>query len=187
VAFVKGTLKAGDRGLGLLLTSWGVGSVLGSILFARMSRRPLWVVLCAGTLAIAGAYFGLAAAPSLAVACAAGLLGGIGNGMQWPSLISVVQQLTPAALQARLMGAVESLGALCLAVGLPLGGVLVALSSPRVAFVIVGAGATLATLRFVRLPTGETPASGRDTTGAAAAAREPLALPPDPVSGQSSH
>jgi len=187
VTFVKGTLNAGDRGLGLLLTSWGVGSVLGSIAFARMARRPLWVVLSAGTLAIAGAYFGLALAPSLGVACAAGLLGGIGNGMQWPSLVSVVQNLTPGALQGRLMGAVESLGALCLAIGLPLGGMLVALSSPRVAFVIVGTGAALATLRFVRLPTGEA-SSGEALVPEVPPAPEQLertALPPDPVSGPS--
>ena len=49
------------------------------------------------------------------------------------------------------MGAVESLGALCLAIGLPLGGALVALSSPRIAFLVVGLGATASTAAFVRL------------------------------------
>ncbi len=38
------------------------------------------------------------------------------------------------------MGAVESLAALSVAVGLPLGGALVALSSPRAAFLVVGMG-----------------------------------------------
>ena len=47
------------------------------------------------------------------------------------------------------MGAVESLGALCLAVGLPLGGALVALSSPRVAFLVVGRrSGTVTTVAF---------------------------------------
>ena len=49
------------------------------------------------------------------------------------------------------MGAVESLGALCLAIGLPLGGALVALSSPRMAFLVVGLGAMASTVAFVRL------------------------------------
>jgi predicted MFS family arabinose efflux permease len=38
------------------------------------------------------------------------------------------------------MGALESLNSLCVAIGLPLGGLLVALSSPRAAFVVIGLG-----------------------------------------------
>ncbi len=150
VTFVKSTLNAGDRGLGVLLAAWGAGSVLGSIVFARLVRRPLGALLCAGTVAIGSAYIALALAPSLALACVAGVLGGIGNGLQWPALISAVQRLTPQHLQGRLMGGVESLGALCISLGLPLGGVLVAVSSPRSAFALVGAGALLATVPLAR-------------------------------------
>lgn len=180
VTFVKSTLGAGDRGLGLLLTAWGAGSVVGSVIFARLVRRPLGILLSAGTLGIAAAYFGLAAAPSLSVACAAGLIGGIGNGMQWPSLISAVQRLTPQRLQGRLMGAVESLGALCLALGLPLGGALVALSSPRTAFVTVGIGATLASTGFL-LITIEQSRVADATDGRGGPATEGAVNPPDPV------
>jgi predicted MFS family arabinose efflux permease len=154
VTYVKATLSAGDRGLGLLLAAWGAGSVVGSVIFARLVNRPLEALLSAGTLAIAAAYFGLAASPSLGLACVAGLIGGIGNGIQWPSLISAVQRLTPQALHGSLMGGVESISALCLAIGLPLGGVLVALSSPRTAFVIVGSGAALATIGLARVRIG---------------------------------
>jgi hypothetical protein len=158
VAYAKATLHAGDAGFGLLLTTWGAGGVLGSLIFARMVKRPLGVMLSAGALAIGLAYVGFSIAPSLALACPAALLGGIGNGLQWPSLISVVQQLTPPQLHGRLMGAVESLGALCLALGLLLGGALVALSSPRVAFLVVGLGAVATTAAFVRLaPRGSAP------------------------------
>ena len=151
VTFVEGTLHAGERGLGLLLTAWGAGAVLGSVVFARFVRRPLGGMLGAGTVAIGLAYVGLAAAPSLALACVAAVVGGIGNGLQVPSLISIVQRLTPQNLQGRMMGAVESLGALCRGIGLPLGGVLVALSSPRVAFVVVGVGALATTAALVHL------------------------------------
>lgn len=151
VTLVKATLHAGDRGVGLLLTAWGAGSVLGSVLFARLIRRPLGTLLTTGTLAIAGAYIGLALAPSLFLACAAGLVGGVGNGLQWPSLISAVQQLTPQRLHGRLMSAVESLGAACVAIALPLGGLLVAVSSPREAFLGVGAGAVLTAIPLLRV------------------------------------
>jgi MFS family permease len=187
VTFVKATLHAGDGGLGLLLTAWGVGAVVGSLIFARLLRTHLGLVLIAGTLSIAGAYFGLAAAPTLAVACVAGVLGGVGNGLQWPSLVSVVQRLTPKDLQGRLMGAVESLGALCLAVGLPLGGLLTALTSPRTAFVIVGAGASAATLGFVGLHLGAGPRALPSDATAVAAGGGRASIPPDPVGESTAH
>ncbi|MGH2855057.1 MAG: MFS transporter [Solirubrobacteraceae bacterium] len=154
VPYAKVTLQAGARGYGLIVTMWGVGAVVGSIVFARAVRRPLGALLSAGALAVGLAYLGWAAAPSLAVACAVGLVGGIGNGVQWAAFISAVQRLTPSNLHGRLMGAVESLGAISPAVGLALGGALVALSSPRGAFVVVGLGAALSTVAFVRLPLG---------------------------------
>ncbi len=152
VAYAKATLHAGDSGFGLLVTVWGVGAVLGGIVFARSPNRPLGTMVSAGTLAVGLAYVGFAAAPSLALACAAALVGGVGNGVQWAPLVSAVQLLTPQALQGRVMGAVESIGALCPAVGLSLGGALVALSSPRTAFLAVGLGAALTTVAFVRVP-----------------------------------
>jgi MFS family permease len=151
VAYAKATLHAGDRGFGLLVTAWGAGAVLGSLVFARSVRRPLGAMLSAGALAIGLGYVGFAAAPSLALACPAALIGGVGNGMQWPSLISVVQRLSPPQLHGRMMGAAESLGALCLAGGLLLGGVLVALSSPRTAFLVVGLGALTTTSALLAL------------------------------------
>jgi predicted MFS family arabinose efflux permease len=97
------------------------------------------------------AYIGFAVAPSLAVACVAGFVGGVGNGVQWASVLSAVQQLTPQRLHGQMMGAVEALGAFCPGVGLLLGGVLVALGTPRSAFLIVGVGATATTVAFLRL------------------------------------
>jgi MFS family permease len=163
VAYAKSTLHAGDGGYGLLLGMWGLGVAVGSIVFARSIRRSLGTLLSASTLAVGLAYLGWAIAPSLAIACGAGLIGGVGNGVQWAALISAVQRLTPQNLQGRMMGAVESLGAICPGIGLSLGGVIAALSSPRVAFLVAGLGATLSAIAFVRLPLGSltsaTPAS----------------------------
>lgn len=154
VTYAKATLRVGDRGFGLLLTTWGLGAVLGSLVFARSLRRPLGAMLSAGALAMGLAYVGFAAAPSLALACIAALVGGIGNGVELPSLNSLVQRLTPQPLHGRLMGAVESLNSICVAIGLPLGGALVALSSPRAAFVVVGLGGTAASVALFRITRG---------------------------------
>jgi predicted MFS family arabinose efflux permease len=151
VSYAKATLHAGDRGYGLLVTAWGAGAVLASVIFARAVRRSLAVMLTGGIFALGLAFIGFSVAPTLPLACVASLVGGIGNGLEWPSLISLVQRLTPQPLHGRLMGAIESLAAVCLAFGLPFGGALVALSSPRIAFLILGIGATAATAAFVRL------------------------------------
>jgi hypothetical protein len=177
IAYVKSALHAGDRGFGLLLTAWGAGAVLGSFVFARLVARPLALMLSAGTFALGAAYVGFGVAPTLAIACAAALVGGIGNGLQWPSLISIVQHVTPPHLQGRMMGGVESIGAVCTAVGLILGGVLVAHSSPRVAFALVGAGAIASTGVLLRQATRATratqPARADNDERAAVAASPP--------------
>ena len=159
VAYAKLTLNAGDSGFGLLVSVWGAGVVLGSIVFARAGSQPLGRMLSAGTFAVGLAYVGFAVAPSLALACPAALVGGLGNGMQWAPLVSAVQRLTPPQLHGRVMGALESIGALAPALGLSLGGALVALSSPRTAFTIVGVGAGLTTIAFLRVPLTGRPAA----------------------------
>ena len=120
-------------------------------------------MLTLGTLAVGLAYLGFAAAPTLALAALAALLGGVGNGVQWASLLGTVQLLTPERLHGRLMGGVESIGALCPLIGLPLSGLVMALSSPRAAFAIFGAILAATTVGFARLwATGMIRAAGPD-------------------------
>lgn len=152
VIYAKATLHSGALGYGLLLGIWGAGAALGAVVFAKTARRPLGPMLVGGTLLVGLAYLGFAAAPTLASACGAAVVGGVGNGIQWPSLISAVQQLTPDALQGRLMSAVGSMGALCPAIGFALGGAMVALGSPRIAMGIAGGAVMIATVAFRRRP-----------------------------------
>jgi MFS family permease len=140
VVYVKETLGSTDTGYGLMLASWGVGMVLGSILFARLRQTSLPTLLLFSTLAVGAGYLGLAAAPTLAVACAASVLGGAGNGVQWVTTISAVQELTADAMQARVMSVLESIGAAMPGIGFALGGLIAALLSPRVTFLVAGAG-----------------------------------------------
>lgn len=162
VAYAKATLNAGDRGYGLLLGAWGIGVVIGSLVFARNVNRSLKVLLTTGTLAVGLAYLGFAAAPTLLVACLIAVIGGLGNGVQWASLISAVQRLTPQSLHGRLMGAVESLSWSCPALGLLLGGGLTALISPRAAFLVAGVGAVATTGAFLRLKLESSAASAAE-------------------------
>jgi MFS family permease len=140
VVYVKESLGSSDTGYGLMLASWGVGMVIGSLIFARIRETSLGAQLFFSTLAIGAAYLGLAAAPTLAWACAASVVGGAGNGIQWVAAISAVQELTAEKMQARVMSVLESIGAAMPGVGFALGGVIAALVSPRMTFLAAGSG-----------------------------------------------
>jgi MFS family permease len=140
VIYSKQTLGTGDSGYGLLLASWGVGMVIGGIVFAAVRRAPLPVLLFFSTLAVGAGYLGLAAAPTLAVACGASIVGGSGNGVQWVSAISAVQELTAAGMQARVMSVLESIGAAMPGVGYLVGGLIATGTDPRTTFLVAGLG-----------------------------------------------
>jgi len=140
VVYAKQTLGVGDSGYGLLLASWGVGMVIGSLVFAVVRRASLALLLFFSTLAVGAGYLGLAAAPTLAVACLASVLGGAGNGVQWVSTISAVQEMTAQGMQARVMSVLESVGAAMPGIGFLLGGVIATTASPRTAFLVAGIG-----------------------------------------------
>lgn len=140
VVYVKETLESTDTGYGLMLASWGLGMVAGSFLFAAVRQASLAVLLLVSTLAVGGGYLGLAAAPTLAVACLASVVGGAGNGVQWVAAISAVQELTEESMQARVMSVLESIGAAMPGIGFVIGGVIAALVSPRMTFLVAGSG-----------------------------------------------
>jgi MFS family permease len=140
VIYAKDSLGAGDAGYGFLLASWGVGMVLGSAVFAGLRRAPLPLMLFFSTVAIGASYLGMAAAQTLAVACAATVVGGTGNGIQWVAMVSAVQELTAPAMQARVVGTLESVASASPGLGFVLGGLIATQWGPRAAFLVAGAG-----------------------------------------------
>jgi MFS family permease len=140
VVYVKDTLEGGDAGYGILLASWGMGMVVGSLLFAVSRNRSLPLLLALSTATIGAAYLGLAAAPTLAVACAVSAVGGAGNGIQWVALVSAIQEATRSEYQARVLGLLEATAAAMPGAGFLLGGAIAALLSPRASYLVAGSG-----------------------------------------------
>ncbi len=165
VIYAKQTLGAGDSGYGLLLASWGGGMVLGSLIFAAFRRAPLAALLVLSTAAVGAGYLGLAFAPTLALACAASVLGGAGNGVQWVAAVSAVQELTAQAMQARVMSVLESVGTAMPGVGFLVGGLVATSHDPRAVFgvagfgilVVVVVGTSLIAAAWIRRRTGTGP------------------------------
>lgn len=140
VVYAKETLGASDTGYGLMLGSWGAGMVLGSVIFAALRRASLPLLLFFSTVAIGAGYLGMAAAQTLAAACVASAVGGTGNGVQWVGVVSAVQELTAANMQARVLGTLESAARATPGLGYLLGGLIAVGWSPRATFLVAGVG-----------------------------------------------
>jgi MFS family permease len=146
VVYAKETLGASDTGYGLLLASWGSGMVVGSAVFATLRRAPLPLLLFFSTIGVGVGYLGMAASPTLAVACVAGAIGGAGNGVQWVTVVSAVQELTSAKMQARVISVLESMSSAVPGIGYLLGGLIATGFDARAAFAFAGVGAVLTAL-----------------------------------------
>jgi MFS family permease len=140
VIYAKESLGTTDTGYGVMLAAWGVGMLCGSLVFAGAKKVPLAALFILSTLVIGASYLGLAIAPNLAIACVASVIGGTGNGVQWVSAISSVQELTEAGMQARVMAVLESIGAAMPGLGFAIGGLIAAIATPRATFLVAGLG-----------------------------------------------
>ncbi|HTP23843.1 MAG TPA: MFS transporter [Solirubrobacteraceae bacterium] len=140
VVYATHSLHAGPAGYAAILASWGAGAVIGSTVHIRFARRIGHATILLSTAAVAVAYLGTALAPTLLVACAASVLGGVGNGTQWASVETAVHQLVEERFRLRVSAMLESMAAIAPGVGIVLGGGLAALFSPRAAYFAAGLG-----------------------------------------------
>ncbi len=176
VVYVRSSLHSGNLGLGLLLSAWGAGIVVGSAVFAHRREQPLRLLILLSTIAIGGADIGLAAAGSLAIACVISVIGGIGNGIQWIAVVTAIQEATEPAYQARIVGLLESISAAAPAAGFLLGGVITAALSPRIAYLAAGCGVMLVVVFvLVAARAAEQPQIGALGDGIGEPAREAIA------------
>jgi predicted MFS family arabinose efflux permease len=140
VIYAKESLGTSSAGFGILLSAWGAGIVLGSLLFIALKNRTGFALIVVSTAAVGFAYLGMSQAGTLIVACLMSVVGGAGNGIQWVAVLTALQEATPTDYQARISGLLESIGAALPGVGYLLGGLIVTLASPRMAFAIAGGG-----------------------------------------------
>jgi MFS family permease len=140
VIYAKESLGTTSAGFGVLLSAWGAGIVLGSLLFVGLKNRSGFLLIVISTALIGVAYLGMAKAGTLWFACVMSVVGGTGNGVQWVAVMTALLEATPPEFQARMSGLLESIGAAMPGVGYLLGGVLTQMGSPRTAFAFAGVG-----------------------------------------------
>ena len=79
--------------------------VAGSaVMFAAARRISLQPLLLASTLAVGISYLAMSVAESLLFASLVAAVGGVGNGVQWVSMISAIRGETDDDYQARVVG-----------------------------------------------------------------------------------
>jgi MFS family permease len=140
VVYATRSLNAGPAGYAAILASWGAGAVIGSTVHIGLARRIGHATILVSTTAVAVAYLGTALAPTLLVACAASVIGGVGNGTQWAAVETAVHQFVEEHFRVSVAAILESTAAVAPGVGIVLGGALTTLLSPRAAYLAAGLG-----------------------------------------------
>jgi MFS family permease len=100
--YAKDVFAAGPEGLGVLLTSVGLGGTLGGLIANALAHAERQGLLQAGWIALmAGAILGVAASPTLAIAAACAFVGGIAEMALTASNMAVLQLSAPEAMRGR--------------------------------------------------------------------------------------
>lgn len=140
IVYVSHSLHAGPAVYGALLSAWGGGAVAGSGIYARW-RRGQPTTLITTSAAVIGIGFALmAVAPSIAIALVGAVLGGIGNGVESVSMQTAIQERTPERWMAVIMSLNEAIANVAPGLGILIGGVITALTSPRIGLATASVG-----------------------------------------------
>lgn len=179
VVFTSNTLHAGAVGYGALLSAWGAGAVVGSLIYARSRELASRTLIAGGAGALGIGFLGMAVSPDLGYAIAAAAVAGAGNGVEAVSIRTALQEAVAPAWMTLMMSFSESMAEAVPGFGILLGGAVAAIAGPRVALATAGAGALLVTglialtLRPGRLAGGPAPGDGPLEPGESSASMRP--------------
>lgn len=151
VFLARDSLGGGDPAASLLYAAVGVGLLAGYALLGRYAARlPMVLLLLAGFASSSAGNLLSGLAWAVAAAFALQTVRGIGIAAMDVAANTIVQRAVPRAMLGRVFG--NLYGAIGVAAGLSyvFGGVLLDLTSPRLTFVVAGAGGLLVALATFR-------------------------------------
>ncbi len=168
VVFAEHTLHSGRGGYAALLSVWGAGTVVGSIVYARWRALPGRTMIVLGSTAMGIGLLLMAVAPSLALAICGAALAGTGNGVEAVAARTTLQEHVDPEWMAMIMSLNESVFQAMPGVGIVLGGAITALAGTRAALTLAGAGALIVAVAASMLLGGKLaiPRSGSPATAA---------------------
>jgi MFS family permease len=130
----------GAFGYGLISTVWGTGALFGSLSGRWLTERNRWPVMVYGCVVTAAGFGSVAVAPAFGFILAAMLVAGASDGLVDVAFELVYQTRSPDQVRSRVMGALETVFLLGLAVSFPFAGVLIGAFGPKVCYAVAGAG-----------------------------------------------
>jgi MFS family permease len=146
------TLGGGDSAAGLLLAAVGIGLFIGYTLLARPHHRVAHHSIAMRTLLLAGfatssaGNFLTGLAWAVTAAFVVQIIRGLGIAAMDVAVNTLLQRSVPRDLLGRVFGSLYGAIGIAAALAYLLGGLLIDLTSARIAFLVGGAGGLLATL-----------------------------------------
>lgn len=139
--------------LGLILASYGVGTVLGALVSARgIGRGRIALVLLGGNLVTGVSLIVVAATDQIPVLIGAASVSGIAQSMVLVTYITLRTVLSPDALLGRVGATARTISLGLQPVGLLAGGALIDLTSGSTTIAVMGAAVAAISLAFALVP-----------------------------------
>jgi MFS family permease len=104
IIYARTILQVDDTGYGLLLSSWGLGLLLGTLVLGRIGRWEMGRTFIAAMMLLGLVVVVYGYAPNLAVAISLGVTGGVGNGILLSLIQTLLQSQTPVEMLGRVGG-----------------------------------------------------------------------------------
>ncbi len=142
-------LGLADTILGLVLTAYGIGTVVGSLLAARATHRPVGPTLLGGTFVTGCLLLVVASTEHVPIILAAAAVSGIAQSMVLVTYITIRTAYSPDALLGRIGSTARTISLGLQPVGLLVGGALIDLTNGSTMIAVMGIGLALVSLAFV--------------------------------------
>jgi MFS family permease len=135
---------------GLILTGYGIGTVAGALVMARLGhRRTVAPWLIGGNLLLAAALLTIAAVPVVPVLILAALVAGLAQSLVLVTYLTMRTAYSPDALLGRIGSTARMISFGLLPVGLLLGGAIIDMTSGSTAIAIMGVSLSVVSLPFM--------------------------------------
>ena len=148
--YITRDLDYPDTILGLILTAYGIGTVVGALLTSRASRRPVAPILLGGTFATGIFLVIVATTDQVPVLLAVAIGSGVAQSMVLVTYITLRTALSPDALLGRIGSTARTISLGLQPIGLLVGGALIDLTSGATTIAVMGL--VLAGLSLVFVP-----------------------------------
>ena len=146
---VRPLVMGATFGIGLILTAYGVGTVVGALVSARTGMRgSVAPFLLGGTLVTAAALIVLAITPEVPVMVMVSIASGIAQSMVLLTYLTLRTVYSPDALMGRIGSTARTISLGLQPIGLLVGGALIDLTSGSTTIVLMGISIALVSLVF---------------------------------------